>query len=391
VTGASQKAGIQVGGSSTTLTIKGNGSLTANGQQHSAGIGLSRAWNPDGNVIGGDIVIEGGNITANGGSQWGAGIGTGVIYGNGSAKTARIGNVTIKGGTVKATGGTSADGIGTGYTYSGCTNAIGTVTIYDGINMVDASSIKDFANVVYKHGETDVTASKTDYFVIGEDGSRRLIVQKPVIAEIAEQAYMGSEIKPEPTVTIGSITLTKGTDYTYSYTNNTNVGTATVRATFQGTYASLGYVEKTFIIMPDWTYNTEGGYYEISDADDLNALATFVNAGIDCTGLTFKQTADIDMQGVTFTPIGNDDDTYYFNGIYDGDGYVIKNISHYDNGEFSLSGLFGQVKKGVVRNVNLKDCSFGGRNVGGIVGVMDDDEGSVQNCTVLGGTITCTG
>ena len=104
VTGASQKAGIQVGGSFTTLTIKGNGSLTANGGDQSAGIGLSRAWKPANDVIGGDIIIEGGDITANGSvnNQWGAGIGTGVIYyGNGSAKTARIGNITIKGGSVK--------------------------------------------------------------------------------------------------------------------------------------------------------------------------------------------------------------------------------------------------------------------------------------------------
>ena len=114
VTGATNKAGIEVGGENTTLTIKGNGSLTATGGSQSAGIGLSRAWNPANSVIGGDIVIEGGTITANGGSQWGAGIGTGVIYGNGSAKTARIGKITIKGGTVKATGGSEADGIGTG-------------------------------------------------------------------------------------------------------------------------------------------------------------------------------------------------------------------------------------------------------------------------------------
>ena len=178
VSGASQKAGIQIGGSGTTLTIKGDGSLTANGGSQSAGIGLSRAWDPANDVIGGDIVIEGGNITANGGSQWGAGIGTGVIYGNGSAKTARIGDITIKGGSVKATGGTSADGIGTGYTYSPCTNAIGTVTIYDGINMVDASSIKDFGSVVYMHDENNVTASKTDYFTIAEDGDRRVITPK---------------------------------------------------------------------------------------------------------------------------------------------------------------------------------------------------------------------
>ena len=178
VSGATNMAGIQIGGSGTTLTIKGDGSLTVTGGYDSAGIGLSRAWNPAGDVIGGDIVIEGGTITATG-NDWGAGIGTGVIYGNGNAKTARIGNITIKGGNIKATGGSSAaNGIGTGYTYNGCTNAIGTVTIYDGIDKVEASSIKDFGSVVYMHGETDVTDSKANYFTITEDGNRRIITQK---------------------------------------------------------------------------------------------------------------------------------------------------------------------------------------------------------------------
>ena len=167
-------------------------------------------------------------------------------------KRPQIGNITIKGGSVKATGGSEANGIGTGYTYGGCTNTIGTVTIYDGIDMVDASSIKNSGSIVYKHDETDVTASTSDYFTIIDDGNRRIIVQKvtPTIADVPDQTYTGSEITPEPLVIAGSLSLTKGTDYVYSYTNNTNVGTAKVRATFQGTYASLGYVEKEFTILP---------------------------------------------------------------------------------------------------------------------------------------------
>ncbi|MDD5947926.1 MAG: InlB B-repeat-containing protein [Oscillospiraceae bacterium] len=251
VSGATNKAGIQIGGSGTTLTIKGNGSLTANGDIQSAGIGLSRAWRPGNDVIGGNIVIEGGNITANGGSQWGAGIGTGVIFAGGGALTARIGDITIKGGTVKATGGSDSDGIGTGYTYYGCTNAIGTVTIYDGIDKVDASSIKNSGSIVYKHEENDVTASTSDYFTIIENGNRRIIVQKvtPTIADIPDQTYTGSEITPEPLMLAGSLNLNKGTDYEYSYENNVNVGTAKVTVTFKGDYASLGSVEKEFNIV----------------------------------------------------------------------------------------------------------------------------------------------
>lgn len=314
VTGASLKAGIQVGGSGTTLTIKGNGSLTANGGSQSAGIGLSRAWDVD--AMGGDIVIEGGNITATG-DKFGAGIGTGVSYGNGTDNTATIGNITIKGGTVKAIGGTDqftpGSGIGKGGAYSNGHAVVGTITIYDGIDMVDASSISE--SIVYMHETTDVTESKADYFTIGEDGNRRLFVQKLVIADIDDQTFTGSEITPEPQVTIGSHSLTKGTDYVYSYTKNTNAGTATVRATFKGTYASLGYVEKTFRIIkllthsditiatiPDQTYSGSEICPEISVKDGETKLILGTDYTVECANNVSAGTANMTITGMSDYP-----------------------------------------------------------------------------------------
>ena len=448
VTGADKKAGIQIGGSGATLTIKGDGSLTANGGYWSAGIGLSAIFNYDNNVSSGDIIIEGGTITAIGGDQ-GAGIGTGIIKNtnNDNSTSVQFGNVTIKGGTVTATDGGSGDGIGKGYSYPGPSITFGIVTIYDGINMVDASSIKNSESIVYMHDETDVTANASNYFTITEDGDRRIIAPKDdadytitiaddiehgtltgaatakymekvtitatpdlgyrlsrlvvkdadnndvattgnsffmpkgevtvsavfeqgvhgttefvlgyfapdgyekeatiydgvttvnlqsgisysigkdyyeyvhgeyhivniessflldnniysvdipyaggtgefvgvpdtkfnlnsngesgyyditmtdagndkwsvsilktvgVIDNIPDQTYTGSEITPEPLVMAGSLNLTKGTDYEYSYTDNVNVGTAKVTVTFKGDYASLGSVEKEFNIV----------------------------------------------------------------------------------------------------------------------------------------------
>jgi len=310
VTGASLKAGIQVGGSGTTLTIKGNGSLTANGGSQSAGIGLSRAWDVD--AMGGDIVIEGGNITATG-DNFGAGIGTGVSYGNGTDNTATIGNITIKGGTVKAIGGTNqftpGSGIGKGGAYSNGHAVVGTITIYDDIDMVDASSISE--SIVYMHDEEDVTATASTYFTIIEDGNRRLIVQKLVIADIDNQTFTGSEITPEPQVTIGSLSLTKGTDYVYSYTNNTNAGTATVKATFQGDYASLGYVEKTFRIIkllthsditidtiPDQTYSGSEICPEISVKDGETTLILGTDYTVECANNVSAGTANMTISGM---------------------------------------------------------------------------------------------
>ena len=249
VSGAMNMAGIQVGGEGTTLTIRGNGFLNASGDDQSAGIGLSRAWNPESDVVGGDIVIEGGTITAIGGSEWGAGIGTGVIFSNDRTKNVRVGNITIKGGVVKAIGGEDADGVGTGYRYSGCTNEIGTVTIYDDVDVVDASSIKNGESIIYMHDNTDVSASKNDYFTIIENGEHKIIYTGNPVSDIEDQTYTGEIITPKPVVTIGSLDIAEGTDYEYSYTNNINVGTtATVTVTFKGDYAEFGSVSKSFNI-----------------------------------------------------------------------------------------------------------------------------------------------
>ena len=117
VKGGYYSAGITVP-EGHTLTIKGDGSLTATGQMYAAGIGSGE----EGSC--GNIVIEGGNITATGGSN-AAGIGSG--YGSSSAPSI-CGDITITRTvmSVTATKGTNAQhSIGMGNRYGTC----GTVTI----------------------------------------------------------------------------------------------------------------------------------------------------------------------------------------------------------------------------------------------------------------------
>ena len=83
-----------------TLIIKGTGSLTASSNGGGAGIG--GGW---GAIACGNIEIQGGTITATGGYN-AAGIGSGSC-GN-------CGNITISGGNVTANGGEYAAGIGSG-------------------------------------------------------------------------------------------------------------------------------------------------------------------------------------------------------------------------------------------------------------------------------------
>ena len=67
-----------------------------------------------------------------------------------------------------------------------------------------------------------------------------------MVQPIASRPYTGSAIEPTVTVNVGKKTLTAGTDYTVTYKDNTNVGTAKVIVTGKGNYT--GSVEAKFNI-----------------------------------------------------------------------------------------------------------------------------------------------
>ncbi|MDO4400048.1 MAG: hypothetical protein Q4D27_03750 [Coriobacteriia bacterium] len=66
------------------------------------------------------------------------------------------------------------------------------------------------------------------------------------VTGLSEQTYTGKELKPAPTVTLDGATLKAGTDYTVSYKNNVNAGTASVVVAGTGIYG--GSVTATFTI-----------------------------------------------------------------------------------------------------------------------------------------------
>ncbi|MBQ7187536.1 MAG: Ig-like domain-containing protein [Ruminococcus sp.] len=71
--------------------------------------------------------------------------------------------------------------------------------------------------------------------------------------------YRGRGIKPTVTVKYGSTKLVKGTDYTVSYSNNTNVGTAVITVKGKGKYA--GTATKKFTVKP---LNVTSSYAKLS-------------------------------------------------------------------------------------------------------------------------------
>ena len=146
---------------------------------------------------------------------------------------------------------------------------------------------------------------------------------------------------------------------------------------------------------------TQGDPWLIASQADLTALAEFLNSGNaeqfdaenagvgNCHGYYFKQTADIDLTGVAWEPIGYSGG-YYFAGNYDGGGHSITNAvstGKVDPDGYATAGIFGWVAFGSVANLHVKNANFvaTGQNnysyVGGIAGLCY--ESSIKNCSVV--------
>ena len=123
------------------------------------------------------------------------------------------------------------------------------------------------------------------------------------------------------------------------------------------------------------TLGTELNPYEISTASQLKAINNNLSA-------CYKLTANINLNGEDFTPLGNAE-VGAFSGEFDGNGFTISNLNVF-SGKFA--GLFG-CNKGTIKNVQLSGIYvYGTRYIGGVVG-QNTASGSVFNCSVSSGDI----
>ena len=146
-------------------------------------------------------------------------------------------------------------------------------------------------------------------------------------------------------------------------------------------------------LMQDHLTPNADGFYELGSAADVEWFAAMVN---DAHQVTIKGllTADIDYQGLenTHTPIGLND-TYKYNGIFDGQGHRIKGMII--NATSNFQGFFGYIRGGtVIRNLIIdSSCSVTGPSgIGGLVGAAQIDTGTplvIENC-INEATVTAT-
>ena len=132
---------------------------------------------------------------------------------------------------------------------------------------------------------------------------------------------------------------------------------------------------------PGYTIESNGSY-TVTSADGLMNVAELVNGGKSDINITL--TADIDLTGKDWTPIGTDYDNSY-KGTFDGGGHTITGLTFTTNDEFA--GLFGWLNKaGSVKNVVMEGVQITSNQIygGSIGGVVGYGWGTIENCSVSG-------
>ena len=133
----------------------------------------------------------------------------------------------------------------------------------------------------------------------------------------------------------------------------------------------------------DKGYTDDGqGNYTVTSAEGLKNIAKLVNEEWKL-GINITLTADIDLKGIDWTPIGKDDNKAY-TGTFDGGGHTITGLAV--TGSDQYTGLFGRIGSGgTVKNVTLKDVKIeSNHSSGNVGGVAGWSYGNIEYCSVSG-------
>lgn len=136
-------------------------------------------------------------------------------------------------------------------TISNTVEEIGTAAFKNCTNLETAiipNSVEEIADDAFVGcNNLTIYCSETSY-AYAYATANNISVSTFIISAIPNKTYTGYAIKPAVTVTVASTILTKDVDYSVSYSNNTNVGQATVIVNGMGSYEMLSS-KATFTIV----------------------------------------------------------------------------------------------------------------------------------------------
>ena len=118
----------------------------------------------------------------------------------------------------------------------------------------------------------------------------------------------------------------------------------------------------------------------VMSATDLELISRKVANGYSFAGKTVKLGANVDLNGVEWTPIGAEKTP--FQGTFDGNGYTVSNVT-VDAPNQEFVGFFGYADSATVKNLTVENAKMVGlSSVGAMAGSLYT--GKVENCHVKG-------
>lgn len=193
---------------------------------------------------------------------------------------------------------------------------------------------------------------------------KKLEISATAVSGTGNKVYTGSVIKPVPAVKVGGRTLKNGTDFTVSYKNNTEPGTATLKVTGKGNYS--GSVSKTFkitaraindveVTVPDTVFTGEqvrpdvvvsyGSYQFINNSDYTLSFKDNVNIGTASVVVTGKNhlsgsrtvTFPIEKADISSTEIAVKNATFTGSAVKSGVDVRLGNVTLKEGTHYTLS------------------------------------------------------
>ncbi len=144
-----------------------------------------------------------------------------------------------------------------------------------------------------------------------------------------------------------------------------------------------GYPELDFDAEPTFTHidiECVDGVYEIYTATGLKAFADKVNKGEKT--INGKLMKDITLSD-NWTPIGTDQERYFYSGTFDGNGYSIKELNV--KGSVSGLGLFGSCKDATIKNLKVGGTVSSSHGHAALIAGKVWDT-TIENCETLEGS-----
>lgn len=164
--------------------------------------------------------------------------------------------------------------------------------------------------------------------------------------------YTGQAIKPEIQVSMGNKTLTEGKDYTLTYENNINAGTAKVIVTGMGSYSGVASKEFTIIrksILKADISGIDEKYYYTGDEISPKPVVTLDNEILSPDtdySVTYSDNLNAGTATVTITGINN------FNGSIT-KNFAIKKVS-IENAQITMGTTFKYTGESIQPEVVIK-------------------------------------